>query len=63
MSLNQVLNMECVLEWIKACPFEYRVSSYQSGAISIKVDVPENMEWAVKDGNYDTEEVKDECDS
>jgi hypothetical protein len=55
--------MECVLEWIKACPFEYRVSSYQSGAISIKVDVPENMEWAVKDGNYDTEEVKDERDS
>tara|TARA_B100001057_G_scaffold501169_1_gene621494 strand:- start:3411 stop:3617 length:207 start_codon:yes stop_codon:yes gene_type:complete len=48
--------MEMVLEWVKACPFKYRVSSYQGGAISVRVDVPEH-EWSVDDGqHYETEQ-------
>tara|TARA_A100001035_G_scaffold248600_1_gene218784 strand:+ start:138 stop:350 length:213 start_codon:yes stop_codon:yes gene_type:complete len=62
MSINQIHNMEMVLEWVKACPFEYRVSSYQGGAISVRVEVPEHeIEWAVDDGqHYETEKPKDE---
>ena len=41
MSLAQINNMQEVLEWVKECPFDYRISSYQSGAISVRVDVPE----------------------
>ena len=55
MSLNQIHNMEMVLEWVKACPFKYRISSYQGGAISVRVEVPET-EWAVDDGHYGTEQ-------
>lgn len=62
MSLNQIHNMEMVLEWVKACPFKYRVSSYQGGAISVRVEVPEH-EWAVEDGHYETEQpTKEETD-
>ena len=55
MSINQIHNMEMVLEWVKACPFKYRVSSYQGGAISVRVEVPEH-EWAGDDGPYETEQ-------
>lgn len=60
MSINQIHNMEMVLEWVKACPFKYRVSSYQGGAISVRVEVPEH-EWAVDDGYCETEEPRKEC--
>ena len=59
MSLNQIHNMEMVLEWVKACPFKYRISSYQGGAISVRVEVPET-EWAVDDGHYETEKPTEE---
>tara|TARA_Y100000022_G_scaffold183331_1_gene177488 strand:- start:27 stop:233 length:207 start_codon:yes stop_codon:yes gene_type:complete len=48
--------MEMVLEWVKACPFKYHVSSYQGGKIAVRVDVPEH-EWSVDDGqHYETEQ-------
>ena len=56
MSLHQIHNMEMVLEWVKACPFKYHVSSYQGGKIAVRVDVPEH-EWSVDDGqHYETEQ-------
>lgn len=62
MSINQIHNMEMVLEWVKACPFKYRVSSYQGGAISVRVEVPEH-EWAVDDGqHYETEKNEEKND-
>ena len=41
MSLDQIHNMEMVLEWVKACPFPYHVSSYQGGKIAVRVTVPD----------------------
>ena len=61
MSLTQIKNMQEVLEWVKECPFDYRISSYQSGAISVRVEVPEH-EWAVDDGHYETEQPRRECE-
>ena len=62
MSLNQIHNMEMVLEWVKACPFPYHVSSYQGGKIAVRVTVPEH-EWAVDDGqHYETEQPKNKVE-
>ena len=60
MSLNQIHNMEMVLEWVKACPFPYHVSSYQGGKIAVRVTVPNMVvrRWRT----YETEQPKNRVD-
>ena len=34
--------IERVLEWVKTCPFEYHISTIQTGHLHLKVGIPED---------------------
>ena len=34
--------IERVLEWVKTCPFDYRISTMQTGCLHLKVGIPQD---------------------
>jgi len=34
--------IERVLEWVKTCPFDYRISTMQTGCLHLKVSIPQD---------------------